>query len=39
LTGQALADAINADQLPWDPSVQALLPFASVIDQMASDPN
>jgi Protein of unknown function (DUF3300) len=39
LTGQALADAINADQLPWDPSVQALLPFPSVIDQMASDPN
>jgi hypothetical protein len=38
LTGQALADAIQADQLPWDPSVQALLPFPSVLDMMASDP-
>jgi len=37
LTGQALADAINGDQLPWDPSVQALLPFPSVLDMMASD--
>jgi len=37
LTGQALADAIRADQLPWDPSVQALLPFPSVLDMMASD--
>ena len=27
LTGQALANAIQADHLPWDPSVQALLPF------------
>ena len=39
LTGQALSNAITADQLPWDPSVQALLPFPSVLDQMASDPN
>jgi len=39
LTGQALADAIRADQLPWDPSVQALLPFPSVLDMMASDMN
>src|SRR5260370_38131379 len=31
LTGQALADAIQADHLPWDPSVQALLPFPSVL--------
>ncbi len=38
LTGQPLADAIQADQLPWDPSVQALLPFPSVLDIMASDP-
>jgi hypothetical protein len=37
LQGQALADAIQADQLPWDPSVQALLPFPSVLDTMASD--
>src|SRR5258708_15596638 len=39
LTGQALADAIQQDQLPWDPSVQALLPFPSVLDMMASDMN
>jgi len=39
LTGQALADAIQGDQLPWDPSVQALLPFPSVLDMMASDMN
>src|SRR5580658_4472587 len=39
LTGQALADAITADQVPWDPSVQALLPFPSVLEMMASDPN
>jgi hypothetical protein len=37
LSGQALADAIQADQLPWDPSVQALLPFPSVLRMMASD--
>jgi hypothetical protein len=39
LTGQALAAAITADQLPWDPSVQALLPFPSVLDMMNSDMN
>jgi hypothetical protein len=39
LQGQQLADAINGDRLPWDPSVQALLPFPSVLDMMASDPN
>ena len=39
LTGDQLAGAINADQLPWDPSVQALLPFPSVLDMMASDRN
>jgi hypothetical protein len=39
LTGQALADAIQQDQLPWDPSVQALLPFPSVLEMMASDMN
>src|SRR5216683_3211053 len=37
LTGQALADAIQADHLPWDPSVQALLPFPSVLEMMAND--
>ncbi|MFZ3329217.1 MAG: DUF3300 domain-containing protein [Candidatus Acidiferrales bacterium] len=37
LTGQELADAIQQDQLPWDPSVQALLPFPSVLGTMASD--
>jgi hypothetical protein len=37
LTGDALAQAITADQLPWDPSVQSLLPFPSVLDMMASD--
>jgi hypothetical protein len=39
LTGQALANAIQGDQLPWDPSVQALLPFPSVLEMMASDIN
>ena len=38
LTGPALAGAIQSDQLPWDPSVQALLPFPNVLDMMASDP-
>jgi hypothetical protein len=37
LTGDALAGAIAGDHLPWDPSVQALLPFPSVLDSMASD--
>src|ERR1700691_1343028 len=39
LTGAPLASAIQSDQLPWDPSVQALLPFPSVLDMMASDMN
>ena len=39
LTGQALANGITEDHLPWDPSVQALLPFPSVLDMMASDIN
>src|SRR5713101_1949697 len=37
LTGQALANAIQADHLPWDPSLQALLPFPSVLERMAKD--
>jgi Protein of unknown function (DUF3300) len=39
LTGNQLAQAIDGDQLPWDPSVQALLPFPSVLNTMASDMN
>lgn len=37
LHGEALARAIQEDQLPWDPSVQALLPFPSVLDMMNAD--
>ncbi len=37
LTGAALAGAIAADRVPWQPSIQALLPFPSVLDMMASD--
>src|SRR3984957_7270406 len=39
LRGDELARAISEDHLPWDPSVQALLPFPSVLDTMASDMN
>jgi len=38
ITGDALAQAIQEDSLPWDPSVLALLPFPSVLDTMARDP-
>jgi hypothetical protein len=34
--GITLTQAGATDQLPWDPSVQALLPFPSVLDMMAS---
>jgi len=37
LKGDALANAIREDQLPWDPSVIALLPFPGVLDMMAGD--
>jgi hypothetical protein len=37
LNGDALSSAIQADNLPWDPSVVALIPFPSVLDMMASD--
>jgi hypothetical protein len=37
LKGQRLIEAIGADRVPWDPSVQALLPFPSVLDMMARD--
>jgi hypothetical protein len=39
LKGDALSAAIQTDNLPWDPSVLALLPFPSVLDMMARDPN
>ncbi|HEY2361357.1 MAG TPA: DUF3300 domain-containing protein [Candidatus Angelobacter sp.] len=39
MTGNQLADSIQGDQLPWDPSVQALLPFPAVLHMMASDMN
>jgi hypothetical protein len=38
LQGDELARAIQDDNLPWDPSVQALIPFPSVLDMMARDP-
>ena len=37
LTGDELAKAIPEDHLSWHPSVQALLPFPSVLEMMASD--
>jgi hypothetical protein len=37
LTGNALAEAIRADNLEFDPSVLALLPFPSVLNMMAQD--
>jgi hypothetical protein len=36
LSGPTLTAAMMADHLPWDPSVQALLPFPSVLGMMAS---
>jgi hypothetical protein len=39
VTGNELAEEIQDDQLPWDPSVQALLPFPAVLHMMASDMN
>jgi hypothetical protein len=38
LKGEPLANAIREDNLTWDPSVLALLPFPSVLDMMAHDP-
>src|ERR1022692_3802230 len=37
LTGEALAAAITDDNVPWDPCVQALLPFPYVHEHMAAD--
>lgn len=39
LRGDELANAIREDNLQWDPSVLALLPFPSVLNMMASDTN
>ena len=39
LRGDDLARAMEDAQLPWDPSVQALLPFPSVLNMMAQDMN
>ena len=37
LTGQRLIDAVAAEQVSWDPSVQAMLAFPTVLDMMAGD--
>jgi hypothetical protein len=37
LTDGRLTAAIAADDVDWDPSVQALIPFPSVLEMMASD--
>jgi len=37
LKGDALADAIRDDNLPWDASVLALLPFPAVLRTLAED--
>jgi hypothetical protein len=39
LHGDELAKAITDDHLPWDPAVQALLPFPGVLHEMNSDPD
>jgi hypothetical protein len=39
LSGSDLANAIMTANLPFDPSVQALIPFPTVLDMMASDMN
>src|SRR5258708_14917434 len=38
LNGDALARVIAEDRLPWDPSVQALIPFPAVLAMLARDP-
>ena len=38
LKGDALAQAMQADHLQWDPNIMALLPFPWVLDMMARDP-
>ena len=39
LNGQALAQAMRAQQLPWDPTVQALLPLPLVLKKITQDAN
>ena len=39
LRGDDLANAVAQSNLPWDPSVQSLLPFPNVLNMMASDMN
>jgi hypothetical protein len=39
LKGRALADAIREDNLTWSPDILALLPFPSILDMMAHDPD
>lgn len=39
LHGDDLAKAIQDDHVPWDPAVQALLPFPGVLHMMNSDPD
>ena len=39
LHGPALSQAIQEDNLQFDPSVMALLPFPQVLDTLARDPN
>jgi hypothetical protein len=37
LKAEPLALAMQRQRLPWDPTVQSLLPFPSVLDMMAAD--
>jgi Protein of unknown function (DUF3300) len=39
LRGSDLANAMEQANLPWDPSVQALIPFPTVLDMLAGDMN
>ncbi|MDP8980261.1 MAG: DUF3300 domain-containing protein [Acidobacteriota bacterium] len=39
LRGNELADAMSQANLPFDPAVQALIPFPAVLDMMARDLN
>lgn len=37
LVGEPLALAMQRRRLPWDPTVQSLLPFPAILDMMAAD--